>query len=75
MLLKVGSLSKEGHAGFEAAVGRLDVAIAVVNADDDRCIVSQNIHKIPFRCITAKGGPQTAQPKNFPLVSVSVTGT
>jgi hypothetical protein len=45
----------------------------VVDADDDRRIVIQNVHKIPFCCITAKGGPQTAQPKIFLLVTISVT--
>ena len=66
-------LVEEGHAGFETAVGSFDVAIAVVDADDDRRIVIQNVHKIPFCCITAKGGPQTAQPKTFLLVTISVT--
>ena len=66
-------LVEGGHAGFETAAGSFDVAIAVVNADDDRRIVIQNVHKIPFCCITAKGGPQTAQPKIFLLVTISVT--
>ena len=64
---------RRGHAGFETAVGSFDVTIAVVDADDDRRIVIQNVHKIPFCCITAKGGPQTAQPKIFLLVTISVT--
>ena len=30
---------KGGHAGFEAAVGGLDVAVAVVNANDDGMVI------------------------------------
>ena len=39
-------LIKRGYAGFETAVGRLDIAIAVVDTDDDRRVVVQNIHKL-----------------------------
>ena len=50
-------LVKRGHAGFEAAVSRLDVAIAVVDADDDRRIVIQNVHKILSAVINSKRRP------------------
>ena len=67
--LEGGFLVVDGHAGLETGVGRLDVPVSVVDADDHGLVVHSIIHSFPpysaavRLCFGIRKGPRNFLPE------------